>query len=248
MSPTLASGGGEFRRQGLGIHDGERGHRAGQRDVEPVQAAVLGTNDRGRLDHHDVVELQPLHSRDGDQLDAAVDAVLDPAGLDPGSGQRASDDTEIRRGGDDADRALLREPLRTVLATAAGTDEVARSRNECAACRIDSAASTPAASHGSNRLARSSTSCGTGSRGSAPPARASGLPRCRNVSGQLATASGDVACAMSQHRRGAGLAAPAQRPALHRRRGPAPRRRPDARRMVAARRERRPRRPGGVRA
>ncbi|WP_199238161.1 hypothetical protein [Kribbella steppae] len=37
------------------MQDVEPGHRAGECDVQPVQAARLGSDDLGRLDHDDVV-------------------------------------------------------------------------------------------------------------------------------------------------------------------------------------------------
>ena len=54
------------RRQGLGVHDGERRDRTGEDDVEPAQAGALvglGGDDGGGLDDDDPVELQALGRR-----------------------------------------------------------------------------------------------------------------------------------------------------------------------------------------
>lgn len=47
----------ERRGKRLGVQHGEAGHGAGERDVEPLQAACLGGRDPGRLDYYDMIEL-----------------------------------------------------------------------------------------------------------------------------------------------------------------------------------------------
>ena len=55
------------RGQRLGVQHRQPGHRPGQRDVEPVQAAGLRGGDPGWLDDDDLVELKALGERNRHQ-------------------------------------------------------------------------------------------------------------------------------------------------------------------------------------
>ena len=151
---------------GCCVHDGEPGHGAGEDDVEPAQALPrrrLARDDRGRLDHDDLVELQPLGQRRRAPARPGArrrrgrpsTAVRDVRG------RRDSASTRVV-GDHDADRArLVEQPAYLRRSPRPGTSVAATRSSRPAFSRTDSGAAMPSAMCGSSRAAKSITAAGT---------------------------------------------------------------------------------------
>ena len=211
--------------------------RTGEHDVQPGQPARLGRHDPGRLDHDDRVELQPFGQRwpvrrPAGPISIASSAPAEQRGRQSPVAQSRPDARRCRRPPRSSPpnprrpRAFRQAPARLVKEalpvgrSGGGDPQRARQRTNPRSARP-----RPGAIAGSSRAANVDDLAPAP--GSPARVRPAGCPACPGARGPSPSPSaahgrrrlGDVA----EHGRRAGTAAPAERPALHRATGPAPR-------------------------